>query len=94
MELRLRLALDLRKQQLVSSTKLHTPIERDGSDSQVAQSAVPEDVVPPTEENGRTGGRWESPTLSEEAWKAYLRRRETVTGLAGPMTTLDVWDFH
>lgn len=34
------------------------------------------------------------PAMSHETWRSYLRRREQVTGRAGPTAHLEAWDFH
>lgn len=34
------------------------------------------------------------PVLTNDAWRSYLRRKEQVTGQAGPTAHLEAWDFH
>lgn len=34
------------------------------------------------------------PVMSNDAWKSYLRRRDQVTGQAGPTAHIEAWDFH
>ena len=67
------------------------------TDSTMVQSAVSAmidrfDV--PTYSKVDTMEKRVGPAMSTGAWEAYLRSRETVTGQAGPTTTLDAWDFH
>ena len=34
------------------------------------------------------------PVLTKDAWRSYLKRKELVTGQAGPTAHFEAWDFH
>ena len=96
LQLRLRLAFDVRQQQSSASNGRRSTL-RNIPDSMMAQSAVSaitDRLDRPTSRKVDTADKRAGPAMSNIAWEAYLQSRETVTGQAGPTTTLDAWDFH
>ena len=90
MNVRLRLALDIRQHQSLSTTIQR--LVKKNEDTQLRESlrSQVEESEERIEENENRSGY----AMSSDGWRAYLRSRESVSGWAGPITTLDAWDFH
>jgi len=94
-DLRVRLALDLRQRRPVA-TKIRSLFWTNGPASALPRITGDE----PTKAGGGEGldNFWKSevetagPVLSTEAWEAYLKRREAITGTV--VHGLEAWDFH
>jgi len=101
-DLRLRLAIDLRRHHTLSS-KLQSFFRRNhpiqaiqaiDAASAITSASTSESHTAVDHPSQAATVTSAGPALSHHAWNEYLKQRERITGQAGPTALMEVWDFH